>query len=166
MAADGILITLEALMVPRSANPITLDETPAALRRIGWIGRPLVIVGSHLADRRLPVDEDEREAWVRGTLGGGAFGVVPFEPPASERGTDGAGQAAERWRSLREANDATWLVTDTATHVGPARKGGLKVIVIGPSGPDPGVGRPDYQARDLRDAIGHLLAIDVFAAPS
>jgi len=165
MAADGILITLEALVVPRAANPTALDEAPAALRRIGWIGRPLVIVGTHVADRQLPLDDDEREAWVRGTLGAGAFALVPFEAPMPERGTDGAGRAGEQWRSLRDANDATWLVTDTATHVGPARKAGLKVIVIGPSDPDPGVQRPDYQARDLRDAIGHLLAVDVFAAP-
>src|SRR6266571_2934128 len=126
MAADGILITLEALLVPRAANPIALDEAPAALRRIGWIGRPLVIVGTRLADRQLPLDDNGREAWVRGTLGGGAFAVVPFEPPRSERGTDGAGQAVEQWRSLRDANEATWLVTDTASHVGAARKGGLK----------------------------------------
>jgi hypothetical protein len=165
MAADGILITLEALLVPRAANPVALDEAPAALRRIGWIGRPLVIVGTHLADRQLPVDEDEREAWVRDTLGGGAFAVLLFEPPTSERGTEGVAHGTEQWRSLRDANEASWLVTDTATHVGPAKKGGLKVIVIGPADPDPGAQRPDYQARDLRDAIGHLLAVDVFAAP-
>jgi hypothetical protein len=39
------------------------------------------------------------------------------------------------------------------------------VIVIGPPDPQPRVHRPDYRARDLRDAVGHLLTVDVFADP-
>jgi hypothetical protein len=40
------------------------------------------------------------------------------------------------------------------------------VIVIGPSDPQPRDHRPDYRARDLRDAVGHLLTVDVFSGPS
>jgi hypothetical protein len=39
------------------------------------------------------------------------------------------------------------------------------VILIGPADPQPRNQRPDYHARDLRDAVGHLLTMDVFASP-
>jgi hypothetical protein len=165
MAADAILITFEALLVPRAADPVALDEAPAALRRIGWIGRPVVIAGTRAGDRQLPVEPSEREALVRSVLGEGDYRVASFEPLASERGTDAITRAAERWGELREAQDATWLLTHASTEVGLARRGGLKVILIGPSDGDPGAARPDHQARDVRDAIGYLLAIDVFEAP-
>jgi len=67
---------------------------------------------------------------------------------------------------VREAHHGTWLLTDRPRQVGAARKAGLKVILIGPPDPQPRGQRADYQARDLRDAVGHLLTMDVFAGPA
>ena len=165
MAADAILITLEALLVPGADEPVALEEAPAALRRMGWIGPRVVIAGSQVDGRRLPEEPSEREAWVRSVLGEGDYDVISFEAPISERGTDGVERAAESWRDLRQAQVASWLVTEASAQVGPAHAGGLQVIMIGPADADPGAVPPDYRARDLRDAIGHLLAVDVFDAP-
>ena len=164
MAADGILVALETLVVSRGSDPVVLAEAPAALRRIGWMGRPVVIAGTQLGTRQLPPDFADREAWVRATLGAGAFAVVPFEPQRFGRGSDGATQEVEAWALLRDAQEATWLLTDRPDHVGPARKAGLKVIVIGPPASQPGIQPANYRARDLRDAVGHLLAADVFSS--
>jgi hypothetical protein len=164
MATDGILVELETLVVSRGSDPVALAEAPAALRRIGWIGRPVVIAGTQIGTRQLPADVGKREAWVRASLGAGAYAVVAFEAKPSERGTDGAQQEAEKWTSLRDEHEATWLLTDGSDDVGPARKAGLRVIVIGPAASRPGVQPPNYRARDLRDAVGHLLAADVFSS--
>jgi len=165
-SAAGILISLDALVVHRVEQPTALEEAPVALRRIGWMGRPIILVGKRVADRELPADGSDREAWVRATVGLGAYSVVAFDEPVVERmpsDTDSA--AVEPWRELAEAHGGTWLVTDQARQVGPAHRAGLKVILIGPSDGQPWLQRPDYQARDLRDAVGHLLAADVFAHP-
>ena len=58
----GILIALDALIVQRADQPVAIDEAPVALRRIGWIGRPIILVGKQVAGRDLPADE--REAMV------------------------------------------------------------------------------------------------------
>ena len=162
----GILISLDALVVQRTDQPSAIDEAPVALRRIGWIGRPIILVGEHVAGRELPADPREREAWVRATIGRGAYAVVHFEEPSADRGGSQEGQGVERWGQVREAQHGTWLLTDRPRQVGAARKAGLKVILIGPSDPQPRGQRPDYQARDLRDAVGHLLTMDVFAGPA
>jgi hypothetical protein len=164
MAADGILVALETLVVSRGAEPVVLAETPAALRRIGWIGRPVVLAGTQVGVRQLPPDMADREAWVRAALGTGAFAVVPFEPQPSGRGGDGGAREVETWASLQHAFEATWLLTDLPDQVGPARRAGLKVILIGPAASQPGIQPPNYWARDLRDAVGHLLAADVFSS--
>jgi len=161
----GILIALDALVVQRTEQPTAIDEAPIALRRIGWIGRPIILVGSHVAGRKLSDDEGEREAWVRASIGSGAYAVIPFEDASENRAGSQDGEAVERWRKVREGNDGTWLLTDRHRQVGPARQAGLKVILIGPTDPQPRNQRPDYQARDLRDAVGHLLTMDVFAGP-
>ena len=161
----GILISLDALITQRADDPTALDEAPVALRRIGWIGRPIVLVGSRVAGRDLPSEARDREAWVRGSIGRGAYAVVPFEDPSEGRGEVEAA-AIEEWRALREAQRGTWLLTDRPRQVDAARAAGLKVIVIGPTDPQPRLHRPEYQARDLRDAVGHLLTVDVFAHPS
>jgi hypothetical protein len=163
--SPGILISLDALIAQRADDPSALDEAPLALRRIGWIGRPIILVGSRVADRDLPSDPKEREAWVRASIGRGAYAVVPFEDPDEGRGGDDEAAVAE-WASLREAQHGTWLLTDRPRQVDAARRAGLKVIVIGPTDPQPRLHRPEYQARDLRDAVGHLLTVDVFAQPS
>ena len=80
----GILISLDALIIQRADSPTAIDEAPVALRRIGWIGRPIILVGPRVAGRDLPVDAREREAWVRGSIGSGAYAVVPFEDPATD----------------------------------------------------------------------------------
>jgi hypothetical protein len=159
----GILISLDALVVQRTDQPTALDEAGVALRRIGWIGRPVILVGRHVAGRDLPEDPGHREAWVRSSVGRGAYAVVPFDEPSTTRSHPD--QAADEWRDLRAAQHGTWLLTDQPRQVGPARRGGLKVILIGPADARPSLHRPDYQARDLRDAVGHLLTMDVFAAP-
>jgi hypothetical protein len=160
----GILISLDALVVQRTDQPTALDEAGVALRRIGWIGRPVVLMGRQVAGRDLPEDPSRREAWVRSSVGQGAYAVVPFDDPSTARGGH-PDQAADEWRDLREAQHGTWLLTDHPRQVGPARQAGLKVILIGPTDAHPRPHRPDYQARDLRDAVGHLLTMDVFAVP-
>jgi len=165
--AAGILISLDALVVHRTEQPTALEEAPVALRRIGWMGRPIILVGQRVANRELPADGQDREAWVRATVGLGAYSVVGFEEPVVARGpSNGDSAAVEPWRVLAQAQGGTWLVTDRAQQVGPAHQAGLKVILIGPSDAQPWLQRPDYQARDLRDAVGHLLAVDVFAHPT
>ncbi|MEO8252078.1 MAG: hypothetical protein ABI578_06350 [Chloroflexota bacterium] len=162
--SGGILIALDVLVAQRADPPTVLDDAPVALRRIGWIGRPIVLVPRRVAGRDLPQDAPDRDAWVRATLGRGAYAVVQFDDESGEVGSgDVRADEVERWHALRDARLATWLVSDRPKDVEPARRAGLKVILIGPSDPQPRVLRPDYQARDLRDAVGHLLAVDVFA---
>jgi hypothetical protein len=162
--SPGILISLNALVVQRADQPTALDEAAVALRRIGWIGRPIILVGEQVASRDLPSDAREREAWVRATIGRGAYRVVQFEDPSTVRGLVPDAHGVERWAEVRDAQHGTWLLTERARQVSAARKAGLKVILIGPRDPQPRGQRPDYQARDLRDAVGHLLTMDVFAA--
>ncbi len=162
----GILISLDALVVQRADPPTAIEEAPVALRRIGWIGRPVILVGHQVAGRDLPSDAPGREAWVRASIGRGAYAVVQFEDPSTDRGLSQDGEGAERWGEIRDAQHGTWLLTDRPRQVSAARKAGLKVILIGPPDPQPRGLRPDYQARDLRDAVGHLLTMDVFAGPA
>jgi hypothetical protein len=164
-SAAGILIDLDTLVVQRAEQPAVVEEAPVALRRIGWIGRPIILVGRQVAGRNLPDDAAEREAWVRAAIGTGAYAVVPFDP-SEGRARSQDQEAVDRWRQVREAHEGTWLLTDRHRHVGPARQAGLKVILIGPVDPQPRNHRPDYRARDLRDAVGHLLTVDVFAGPA
>lgn len=163
--SPGILISLDTLVVQRADQPTAIDEAAVALRRIGWIGRPIILVGGQVASRDLPSDTRNREAWVRATIGSGAYAVVHFDDPSTGRGL-GDDHGVERWAEVRDRQRATWLLTDRSRQVGAARKAGLKVIVIGPRDPQPRSQRPDYQARDLRDAVGHLLTMDVFAGPA
>lgn len=161
----GILVALDALIVQRADQPSATDEAPVALRRIGWIGRPIILVGSRVAGRNLPDDPAERESWVRASIGRGAYAVIPFDDPSEDRAITQDGEAVEAWREVMHAQHGSWLLTDRPRQVGAARQAGLKVILIGPSDPQPLNHRPDYQARDLRDAVGHLLTMDVFAGP-
>jgi hypothetical protein len=161
----GILISLDVLIVQRAEQPVALEEAPVALRRIGWVGRPILLVGRRVAGRELPADASDREAWVRATVGPGAYAVGPFEAPVIERAA-GDEAATEQWRTVAERHGGGWLVTDEARQVGPAHQAGLKVILIGPNDGQPWLQRPEYPARDLRDAVGHLLTVDVFAHPA
>lgn len=163
-ASPGIFIALDALVVERAEKPAALEEAAVGLRRVGWIGRPIILVDNRVAGRTLPSDSHDREAWVRATVGPGAYAVVAFEEPRVERGDDQA--AIETWRAIAEAHGGTWLVTDRPRQVGPARQSGLRVVLIGPGDGQPRRQRPDYRARDLQDAIGHMLAADVFEHPA
>jgi len=164
-SSPGILIALDPLIVQRADQPVAIEEAPVALRRIAWMGRPIIVVGANVAGRILPDDPSQREAWVRGTIGTGAYAVVPVDEPSEDRRADRDADMVEHWRALREAHAATWLLTDRPRQVGAARQAGLRVILIAPADPQPRNHRPDYQARDLRDAVGHLLTMDVFANP-
>lgn len=164
--SPGIFVVLDALVAQRTEQPNALDDTALALGRIGWIGRPIILVGRQVAGRELPAEADQRDAWVRATIGTGAYAIVRFDEPPAGR-LDGDREAAvEAWRALREAHRGTWLVTDRPRQVDAAHQAGLKVIVIGPADSRPAAHRPEYQARDLPDAIGHLLTADVFAHPA
>lgn len=164
-SSAGILISLDALIVQRADKPTALGDAQVALRRIGWIGRPIILVGRQVAGRDLPAEPEQREAWVRSSIGQGAYAVVPFDDPSTDRAISQDGQGVEQWRRVRDAQHATWLLTDRPRQVGAARQAGLKVILIGPTDPQPILHRADYQARDLKDAVGHLLTMDVFASP-
>lgn len=156
----AILITLESLMAPRSDPPTPLDDVHIALRRISYVGRPVVIAGRSLHGRELPGPDPEREAWVRGALGRGGYRVVLGDGPASDPHRS---PAVDRWRALQVEHGAGWLVSDRTADVVPARDAGLHVILIAPADVQrPGL-RPTHRARDLRDAVGHLLVADVFA---
>ena len=161
------LIALAEQIPPRCWQPLrraphALDEAPLALRRIGWVGRPIILAGSQVAGRALPQDEGGREQWVRAEVGPGAYSVVAFDEPAAARASDD-GATVDTWSALREAHGAGWLVTNHGRQVEAARRAGLMTIVVGPPDPQPRLQRPDYQARDLRDAVGHLMAMDVFS---
>lgn len=154
----AILIVLDSLMAPRADPPAPLEGARVALRRIGYVGRPVVLAGRRVGERELPGSDAERVAWVRATLGSGGYRVVVPE--------EAGDPPMERWQALRDELGAVWLVTDRLSDVMPARTAGLSVILIGQADVQRPALRPTYQARDLRDAVGHLLVADVFADAS
>ena len=166
--AVAILVTLDVLIAPRTDPPAALDGTQRALRRIGYIGRPVVVADRRLGAHDLPEAIPAREAWVRATLGGGGYRVVVPEGSEERQASEAARQrpAVDKWRALRSAHGAAWLLSHRPTDVVPARDAGLKVILIAPADMQRPALRPTYRARDLRDAVGHLLVADVFAGAS
>jgi hypothetical protein len=164
----GILISLDVLVVGDPTAPRPLDSAATALDRLGWIGRPTVLAGRELLGRRLPEDAGARVAWVRTAFGDDQLDVRVFDEPADRAGGLAERQAAERWAEARVACEADWLLTSLATSVGPARRARLSVVLIGPRGLDgpARVERADHEARDLLEAVSHLLTIDAFAARS
>jgi hypothetical protein len=163
----GILVALDVLVVQDPSSPRPLDSAGTALDRLAWIGRPTVLAGREVFGRRLPEDEGDRIAWVRATFGREDLDVHPFDEPESDRAGDIA-HAVERWTAARELWQAGWLVSSRATSIGPARRADLRVVRIGPRGSDAAaaVERADYEARDLLDAVSHLLTRDAFAGRS
>jgi hypothetical protein len=161
----GILVALEVLVVDDSASPRPLDSAGTALDRLAWIGRPAVLTGHELFGRRLPETVGDRIAWVRATFGQDDLDVHPFDEPEVDRAAEMA-HAVEQWTEVREHWQAAWLLTSRATSVGAARRADLQVVRIGPrgAGAAAAVERPDYEARDLLDAVGYLLTRDAFAA--
>lgn len=161
----GILVALDVLFHAADDEPRVVETIVSAVERLGWVGRPVILVGPTLGGRRLPADADERVAWARHALGDDAVTVVPFEPPIPERHGDDA-EALERWRALRETHNARWLI-ESGWPLAPARRVGLTVIEVG--GRAAAVDeRADHEARDLLDATNQLLMTETFrpAAPS
>jgi hypothetical protein len=160
----AIVVALGALMAPRTDPPTALERAHVALRRIGYVGRPVVFARRRLGARELPEAAADREAWVRATLGGGGYRVIVAEE-SEQSGSRGGGSqpAVDAWRSVRDEVGAAWLLSDRAADVAPAREAGLKVILIAPADVERRALRPSYRARDLRDAVGYLLVADVFA---
>lgn len=137
------------------------------LARLTEVTRPVILLADHLAGHRLPVAWPERMAWLQGSLRGGSYDAIAFEVPAAARAADGEAMAAaaSEWAELAGAQGARWLLSADAETVRPAQAAGLAVITIGPraGGSAASVVRPDYEARDLRDAVNHLLLDDAFA---
>jgi len=162
----GVLVALEVLINDDPADPRPVEEAGTALERLGWVGRPVVLAGRELLGRRLPDGPGDRAAWVRTVLGRDALDVARFDEPPPERQGDDLDRAAVlAWSELREAWRADWLLTARASSVGPARRAGLSVARIGPRGAaiSESVERADHDARDLLDAVAHLLVSDAFA---
>ena len=155
----GILVALDVLVQPGDEGPRMGDSTASALERLGWVGRPVILATGSVGGRRLPAEVDDRVAWTRHALGDDALLVVPFDPPTGDRHADD-GEAVDRWRTLREAHHARWLI-ESGWPVSPARRAGLTVIEVG--GRTAAVNeRADHEARDLLDAANRLLMTETF----
>jgi len=155
----GILVTLDALFEPAGDVPRAIASAETALERLGWVGRPIVLVGTTLGERRLPLVDDDRLAWARHTLGDTAIRIVLFDPPAEERHADDHA-AVTAWRELRGSHEARWLIHDGGP-LAAARRAGLTVIAVGGRSVG-GVERADHDARDLLDAANHVLMTEAF----
>ena len=163
----SILITLETLVVQDPSAPRPLADAAAALERLSWVGRPVVLAGDELLGRRLPTAPDERADWVRTAFRIPDLAVAAFDEPAADRVGDATDhEAVEAWAGVGQTWRAEWLVTARASSVGPARRADLAVVRIGPRGLDAAatIERADHEARDLLDAVSQILASDTFAA--
>jgi hypothetical protein len=155
----GILVSLDILVRPNGDGPRATDASASALERLGWVGRPVILAGSTAGGRRLPPADGDREAWTRHILGDETVIVVTFDPPTAERHGDDA-EAVERWRALKEAHQARWLI-ESGWPTAPARRVGLTVIEVGGRAMI-AAERADHEARDLMDATNHLLMTETF----
>jgi hypothetical protein len=161
----AVFIELDTLIVPDPADPRAVDDAELVLDRVAGLADPIVLAGERVAGRLLPADPDERIAWVREALHRPELRVVPVALQHGERRTDSTDRSlVDTWRAIRGAWPVAWLLTGDPRAVGPARRAGLRVVRIGPrpAGIEADVERPDYEARDLRDAVNHLLVNDVF----
>ncbi len=160
-----MLVALEALFGPGVGEPRPERDVSALLDRLGGVGEPVILIGSSLLRRQLPSDPADRIAWVGATLGRTDLALVEFEEPPVERlDEEGTSDATERWRGLADAHAAAWLITGRQESVAAAHRAGLAVILVGPRSAEtePAVARADHEARDLRDAVNHVLVSDVF----
>jgi hypothetical protein len=161
----AVFVELDALIVQDPADPRAVDDAGLVLDRVAGLADLVVLAGDRVAGRLLPVDPDQRIAWVRQALDRPELRVVSVAGQPSERRTGAADQSqVGAWRGIRQDWPVAWLLTGDARAVGAARRGGLRVIRIGPrpAGIEADIERPDYEARDLRDAVNHLLVTDVF----
>jgi hypothetical protein len=153
----GILVALDVLFHPADDEPRVVETVVSAVERLTWVGRPVILVGAMVGGRRLPADADERVAWTRHALGDDTVAVVPFEPPASDRHGDST-EALERWRALRKAHHARWLIESGWRS--PRPDAGLTVIEVG--GRAAAVDERADRGRDLLDATNQLLMTETF----
>ncbi|MEA2537076.1 MAG: hypothetical protein QOF11_1310 [Chloroflexota bacterium] len=161
----AVFIELDALIVQDSADPRAADDAGLAIDRVADFAEPVVLAGERVAGRLLPLDPEERIAWVREALDRPDVLVVSLAARPGERRTEAAGRSlVDAWRGIRTEWSVAWLVTGDPRSVGPARRAGLRVVRIGPrpAGVEAEIERPDYEARDLRDAVNHLMVADVF----
>lgn len=161
----AVLVELDTLIVQDPADPRAVDDAGLALDRVAGVAEPIVLARERVAGRLLPADPDERIAWVREALDRPEARVLPIVAQPSERRTEAADRSlVSAWRAIRPDGSPAWLLTGDPRAVGPARRAGLRVVRIGPrpASVEADVERPDYEARDLRDAVNHLLVSDVF----
>jgi hypothetical protein len=160
-----VLVELDTLIVQDPVDPRAVDDAGLALDRVAGVADPIVLAGERVAGRLLPADRDERIAWVREALDRPGLQVLPTVVQHSERRTEAADRSlVSAWRAILPDGGPAWLLTGDPRAVGPARRAGLRVVRIGPrpAGIEADIERPDYEARDLRDAVNHLLVSDVF----
>jgi hypothetical protein len=162
----SILVAGDVLFGDDPADPRPLSDARLAIERLGWFGRPVVLVGERIAGRLLPSGRGEREAWVRAQLGSEDLLVELFDETAAVAQGDGTDRPlVERWGGLRDAWDADRLITGNPGSVGPARRAGITVVRIGPGDGSfaATVERADHVARDLLGAVRCVMIADAFS---
>jgi hypothetical protein len=164
-ARGAVFVDLDTLIVQDPGDPRAVDDAGLALDRVAGLANPVVLAGDRVAGRLLPANPEERIAWVREALDRPELRVVPVAGQHGERRTEAADRSqVDTWRAIRSGPGIAWLLTGDPRAVGPARRAGFRVVRIGPrpAGVEADIERPDYEARDLRDAVNHLLVNDVF----
>jgi hypothetical protein len=159
----SILVGLEVLMIEAVDGPRLLDDVPTALERLRWVGDPVVLAPERLFERALPAEPDARTALVRHLVGDA---TIPVEGAIhADEGRTPGGAHVEAWRELARARRARWLITDRGGVIPAARRAGLRVILVGARGAAPrAVVEPaEHEARDVLDAVAHILAAETFA---
>jgi hypothetical protein len=166
-AHPAVLVSLGVLFLEGDEAPCLIPDAADLLARLDQVGRTVLLLERQLAGHRLPPAGGERLAWLRATLGAGPYAAVDFEAPSLAPTADEAerASAATRWAELAATHEARWLLSPDAGTLRPARSAGLAVILVGPrSSAEATVVRADYEARDLRDAVNHLLLDAAFEA--
>lgn len=162
---EAILVALSTLVMSGPDAPVAAPDTADALQRLATLGTTVILAGDMIAGRRLPEDPVARGRWVRAIIGRPVpVQVVDFAPPEWDP-HDAASEAHahDAWSGVRSTHRAAWLITDAHDDVRPARRAGLRVVLVGPRTADePLAVRADITARNLADAARLLLAQELF----
>lgn len=166
---ETALVALEVLFLERGTEPHPVPGVADLIERLAAAAPPTILVGETVAGRRLPLAWPKRVAWIRAATGLRDGHFVAYDEPDTDR-LAGAGVATathvEHWRGLGARYRARWVITDRDEAAGHARAAGLTAILVGPSGtrrPD-SIVRASYAARDLRDAVNHVLLGETFGS--